>query len=37
MIKRSIQEEEIIIVNTYALNIGTNDANVKIHKRRNQE
>ena len=37
MIKRSIQEEEITIVNTYALNIGTNKANVNIHKRRNQE
>ena len=35
MIKRSIQEEEIIIVNTYALNIGTNKANVNKYERGN--
>ena len=35
MIKGSIQEEDIAIVNIYAPNIGAHKANANSHKRRN--
>ena len=35
MVKGSIQEEDITIVNIYALNIGEPQTNTNRHKRRN--
>ena len=35
MIKGSLQEEDITIVNIYALNIGVHKINTNRHQRRN--